>query len=964
MCATRTALWRRLLIGGVILAVLSLPMPRTAGIHAVLVIAFAGVAVAAIVAGLATHRPARRTPWILLAAGVTLYATGSVLWGGSPDGWTSRLHPSTLDAAYLIAYVSIFAALIAFAPLRRTNAGPTIDAFLITAGLAALSWLLLIHPYVRDTALSPFAKAASIAYPMLVLLVLAAAIRLAFVSARSPALWLLGGFVALRLIGDVAFGVATLAGSYRLGETFSALWLASSAFLAAAALHPSMATAEEAPDASQAARERRRLPVVVLAGPLPLAALLASVGRSQLHEFLAFVLVASATYLLIVGRVLLLRRDVAEQRTQAETLAAATERLRTMVEQIPGVVYATPADDGGQMSYISPRIEELLGYPAERWGSGGFWGTVIHPDDRDRVLAEDERTSESGALFRIDYRFVAADGRTVWVHDEAALVKDPLGTPPFWLGLIFDITGQKAAEQELLAAEDLYRSLVESAPGVTYRDVVDPGQPGGHRTEYISPQILELLGYSPEELVDDPRLWASLIHPEDRVGAQRADARHYATGEPLSHEIRMITREGRVRWVQDRAALIRRGGEIVSQGTLIDITQSRQLEEAIRAREAAEEANRAKTEFLSRASHELRTPLNAILGFGQLLEQASLPPEDHESAEEVVEAGRRLLGIVDDVLGIARLEVGRVSLSIEPVRLAELAQEAVAAVLPSASMAGVAVDSGGEPDEDPYVMADRESLRKALVHLVHNAVHYNRSGGVAALRWRRVEAELVQILVQDDGPGLTEDEQARLFSPFERLGAERSEVPGTGLGLALTKRLIEGMGGTISVTSRPGSGTTFSIRLLEAAAPDADPPSLTPDGPAGIRRTVLYIEDNPSSVGLVERTLSRRPLVRLLTAQAGALGFRLAEQHHPDLILLDLNLPDLPGEEVLGRLFADPSTADIPIVVLSADTTASKAQRLLRAGAREYLVKPLDVRRLLEVVDDVLPTPMGADRGA
>jgi PAS domain S-box-containing protein len=967
MTPRETRVWRWPLAGGAALAVLSLALPRAAEIHAVLLFVFGAMSAAAIVAGLALHRPRNRLPWQLLAAGMALYALASAAWEPSRVGWIETPSALGVELVYFLAYSMILAALASFVPARWTNVTADIDALLIVSGLAALVWLVVVDPRLDQSALSMVARVAAIGYPALDLLMLATALRMAFVLRPSPMIALLIGFVLLRLAGDIGFGAASLAGSFRLGGGASALWLLSSAFLAAAALHPSMSATQEPTPAKGAARERRRLPVTVAFGPLPLAILLVLSRQSRLHQVLVFVVVAWATYLLVVARVLLLRRDIAEQRTRAEALAAASERWRTMVEQIPGVIYTTPVESSEQTTYMSPQIRDVIGYPREAWEEPGFWESIVDPADLDRVIEEDRRTGEIGEPFRVEYRMRAADGRTVWAHDEAALVRAPDGTPLFWLGNVFDISREKEAEQKLAAAEELYRSLVEAAPGVTYRDVVDGGGPAGHRTEYVSPQVLELLGYPPEAFVEDPALWSSLVHPEDRERAVRADLRHYATGEPLSLDIRMLTRDGRVRWVQDRALIVRRGGDLVSHGTLFDVTQSKELDAAIRAREAAEEASRAKTEFLSRASHELRTPLNAILGFGQLLEQASLAPEDHESAEEVVRAGRRLLAIVDDVLGIAGLEAGRVSMSIEPVRLDEVAAEAALAVEAATSGSDVVLQIAGEPDAGRHVMADRESLRKALVHLMRNAVQYNRPGGRAIVSWRAIPTDCVEILVEDEGPGIPPERLEHLFSPFERLGAERSQARGTGLGLALTKRLVEGMGGTVAVAARDGGGTCLSVRLLEAnpvgpGSPEGD--AREAEGPSEGMRTVLYIEDNPSNVVLIERALARLPGVRLLTAGTGALGVDLVRRHRPDLVLLDLNLPDVEGEEVLRSILADPSTSDAAVVVVSADRTASKAARLVEAGARDYLVKPIDLTRLLRLVDDVLAAGRGAHHGA
>ena len=523
-------------------------------------------------------------------------------------------------------------------------------------------------------------------------------------------------------------------------------------------------------------------------------------------------------------------------------------------------------------------------------------------------------------------------------------------------GLMVDIERLREAEERLRRAEERYRTLIETTEAVTYVDVHDPSAPDGVRAEYMSPQVERLIGYTYEEFEHDPALWSSLIHPDDGDRVLAEESRLYETGEPLSQEFRMLAKDGRTVWVRDQGVVVREGDQLFSQGVLLDITQSKMVEEAVLAREAAERANRAKSEFLARMSHELRTPLNSILGFGQLLESSPLGEDDHDSAHRIVIAGTRLLELVNDVMDISRLEAGRVSLSIEPVSLGEVVASCFDLCRPAALERGITLESEGGPEETS-VLADRGALQQVMSHLLRNAIAYNRRGGSATVSWR-ASGDMVDIEVADTGIGIAPETVDRLFSPFDRLDADRtSETPCTGLGLALSKRLVAAMGGTMRVESRLGEGSTFHVELLGVTSPrELVEPSLEREGPVEQTepRSILYIEDNVANIALIERVIAKRPRIRLLTAQLGGLGLELAQEHHPDLVLLDLNLPDLGGEEVMQRLLADPRTADIPVVLLSADTTVSKADRLLAAGARAYVVKPLDVERFLEVIDDIL----------
>ncbi|MDE3154733.1 MAG: response regulator [Acidobacteriota bacterium] len=375
------------------------------------------------------------------------------------------------------------------------------------------------------------------------------------------------------------------------------------------------------------------------------------------------------------------------------------------------------------------------------------------------------------------------------------------------------------------------------------------------------------------------------------------------------------------------------------------------------AKEEAESANHAKSDFLSRMSHDLRTPLNAILGFAQLLELEQQDEASRDHVAQILQAGRHLLGLINEVLDIARIEAGQLPLSPEPVDVAEVAGHVLALIRPIADEQQVALVDRVAAD-GTHVMADRQRLRQVLLNLLSNAVKYNRSGGTVTVSAERSAAGRVRLLVADTGRGLPPEYAALLFRPFERLGAEQTDIEGTGLGLALSKGLTELMGGTIGATSTPGVGSTFWIELACVDAPAAGARDAAAVAPRPARATtsgtVLYIEDNSSNVRLFERIVRHRPAVQLLTAAQGARGLELAIGHQPDLIFLDLHLPDMNGEDVLHRLWAEDRTRRIPVIVLSADALPAQSRRLLAAGATGYLTKPFEIARVLELLDEVL----------
>jgi signal transduction histidine kinase/ActR/RegA family two-component response regulator len=396
------------------------------------------------------------------------------------------------------------------------------------------------------------------------------------------------------------------------------------------------------------------------------------------------------------------------------------------------------------------------------------------------------------------------------------------------------------------------------------------------------------------------------------------------------------------------------------------------VEEALHhARRDADRANRAKSEFLSRMSHELRTPLNAILGFAQLLEMESLTPEQHESVGHVLKGGRHLLDLINEVLDIARIESGRLTISLEPVRVSEVLQEALALIRPLAAEGNVQLESNAADNSDRHILADRQRLKQVLLNLLANAVKYNRKGGKVVLSHEQTPAGRVRIQVVDTGWGIPPEKLARIFTPFERLGAEQTAVEGTGLGLVLSKRLVEAMGGALGVDSAVGRGSTFWLEfsLVEGPVERQERDATYTPGPAGPgasskARVVLYIEDNLPNLELVQRLFAHHPDAKILPAMQGRLGLDLARKHRPELILLDLHLPDISGDMVFRQLQQDPETRNIPVVIISADATPGQRDRLMGAGVRGYLTKPLDVKQFLSIIDEVLQEPKPGHVGA
>ncbi|CAA9588839.1 MAG: hypothetical protein AVDCRST_MAG88-4456, partial [uncultured Thermomicrobiales bacterium] len=330
-----------------------------------------------------------------------------------------------------------------------------------------------------------------------------------------------------------------------------------------------------------------------------------------------------------------------------------------------------------------------------------------------------------------------------------------------------------------------------------------------------------------------------------------------------------------------------------------------------------------------------------------------------KSIDHILRGGWHLLTLINEVLDITRIEAGHMDLSPEPVLVSQVCQETLALIEPLATERGIRLAGGVGEECGWHVVADQQRLKQVLLNLLSNAVKYNNAGGGVTLSCEKVGGGQLRVGVRDSGPGIAPDKLARLFTPFERLGAEATGVEGTGLGLALSKRLVEAMRGTIGVDSTVGEGSTFWVEFPLADGPLAGLGRVEEEAPSlaarhGAARTVLYIEDNLSNLSLVEHLLEQRPGIALLTAMQGGFGLHIARERQPDLILLDLNLPDMAGAEVLRLLRDDPRTSVIPVVVISADATPGRIERLLAAGATAYATKPLEVRRFLAILDEAL----------
>ena len=474
-------------------------------------------------------------------------------------------------------------------------------------------------------------------------------------------------------------------------------------------------------------------------------------------------------------------------------------------------------------------------------------------------------------------------------------------------------------------------------------------------------QAEKIFGWSSEQAIG--RALAEVIIPEDRTAERRELERQVriSEGGPLNRrfEVESWRRNGDQFPVEITIWASGTGDDQAFHAFVRDITDRKRAEKAVSdAKTEAERASQAKNEFLSRMSHDLRTPLNAILGFAQLLEMDRLPPEQLESVQLILKGGKHLLELINEVLDISRIEAGQLSLSAEPVDVRDVVHHAVDLIAPLAGSKNIAVEVADLPGDGWTVVADRQRLTQVLLNLLSNAIKYNRVSGRVTIAFEEAPDGRLRIKVHDTGAGIPPEKLARLFRPFERLGAETTAIEGTGLGLALSRGLAAAMGGSLGVASEVDRGSTFWVELQRAAPADpllADAPSrLDMSDTSRVDGTVLYVEDNLANVRLMERVFERRPNVALVHAATGASAIATAIAIRPQVVFLDLHLPDMDGAEVLRRLQENRELRTVPVVVLSADATPDQARRLKASGAKAYLTKPLDLSVVLQMLDDLL----------
>jgi PAS domain S-box-containing protein len=469
-----------------------------------------------------------------------------------------------------------------------------------------------------------------------------------------------------------------------------------------------------------------------------------------------------------------------------------------------------------------------------------------------------------------------------------------------------------------------------------------------------------VVGKSYEQLLD---AWAAEIEFRDE-----AERSHFRT-DRLAHRKHDQTTTFDVRLKDGRSLRVidRRTAEGGIVKTIWDLTEDERRAEELRlARAAAEAGSAAKSEFLSSMSHELRTPLNAILGFAQLLlrdNRERLSPRHKERVDQILRGGEHLLRLIDDILDLSRIEAGGISISTEPVSVVEVLNEVTTTLQPMATTHGLDLDVELPAGALPTLSVDRTRFKQILMNFGSNAIKYNRPRGKVTFVVSLPSAELVRITVRDTGMGIRPDKQDKLFQPFQRAGQETGPIEGTGIGLVITKRLAQLMGGDVGFRSVSGEGSAFwvDVPVQVAEAPVSTPPhrqaSVVPHFQGAGPRLVLYVEDNPANVVFMRDLLSSFENIELLTASSAELGVDLARSRHPEVIIMDINLPGMSGLDALRALRADPVTKGIPVIALTAAASPRDRQRGTQAGFHSYVTKPVKVDELLSILEALLASP-------
>ena len=684
--------------------------------------------------------------------------------------------------------------------------------------------------------------------------------------------------------------------------------------------------------------------------------------------------------------------DVTAQKRSAAALRQSEARFRTLAILAPVAIYHTDAQ--GLVTYFNERWGELGGLSSEQ-AIGSGWIASVHPEDRERIVAEWDEAVRNERMFRAEYRFMHPEGTVTWCYDQAVAETGADGKPIGWVGCLTDITERKRAEEALRRAHDELELRVEERTADLSQEITERKRAEDAlrdseerfkdfaaaasdyfwemdetlRWTYFSDRFTEVAGVPQERLLGKTREESGIVVEDEEV--YRHHLADLAAHRPFRGFVHPRTHaDGRVVYlsISGYPVFDEAGTFQGYRGSGADITAELEAMKALReAKEEAESANRAKSEFLSSMSHELRTPLNAILGFAQMLEfdpEDPLTDRQKRSVGHVMKGGHHLLALIDQILDLSKIEAGKLELSFQIVNPAAVLEECLTIAQSMAEARSLSVVNKAVDKDLPAVRTDLTRFKQVMLNLLSNAVRYNRDAGTVTVDAEEISGRMLRVSVSDTGPGIAKKDHENVFEPFDRLGREATEIEGSGVGLAISKQLMEALGGFIGLDSEAGKGSTFWIELplvgeagqKESALDQSEgrPRLDQPLGDDGRHRRVLYVEDNPMNVQLMQAIFEGIPSTELVVASDAEKGIELANSEPPDLILMDVALPGMDGIEATGVLKKSEKTKDIPVIVISAAAMKGDIEQAKDGDLFAYLTKPINVSETLKVIRGAL----------
>lgn len=618
-------------------------------------------------------------------------------------------------------------------------------------------------------------------------------------------------------------------------------------------------------------------------------------------------------------------------------------------------------DVAGRIIHVNDKLCEISGYSREELLGQNH--RLLKSEHHDELFFKTLwRTISHGEVWHGVICNRKKNGAEYWVDSTIVPFLNDKGKPYKYVSIRTDVTALRASEERLKRSQEFANI------GTWDWDIITGDL-------YWSDRIWTLFGYNKENTETTYDNFINIIHPDDRQKVTDAVTNCVENGEEYNIQHRVVWPDGSIHWLHEVGDILKseEGEPQHMLGVVRDITELKKAEKnIIEAREEAEKANLAKSEFLASMSHELRTPMNAIIGFSQLLKMSKAQPLTEvqtSNVDEISIAGKHLMSLINEVLDLSKIESGHIDLSVSKVKLSNVIAQSLQLITPLAQKRGIEVfiikddvqiDIDTLTEEQYFAMLDETRFKQVILNLMSNAVKYNDENGRITLSYSKTKNDSFRISVTDTGKGLNDEQQQQLFKAFNRLGFEQTDIEGTGIGLVITKKLVELMGGSIGVDSEVGIGSTFWIELpvncknenVSYVNEFSEKPGLMENTEQ--KKSVLYIEDNPANLRLVEQALDCIPYIHMWSAPEPFLGMELAMEHLPDLILLDINLPGMDGYEVLKQLRSKASSKDIPVVAISANAMDKDLEAGKKAGFDGYITKPINVQELLEIVESKL----------